>query len=73
MQEIGRVDSIKALERVVGILSNTRRCIKNTEKILGPLRKDLKTFKSGSVTDVWKSEMNCRVREAFRQALDNAE
>ena len=73
MQEIGSVDSIKGLERVIGILSYARRCIKNTEKILGPLREDLRSFKSGSVTDVWKAEMNCHVREAFEKALDNVE
>ena len=45
----------------------------NTEKILGPLREDLRSFKSGSVIDVWKTEINCHVREAFEQALDNVE
>ena len=71
MQEIGFISSIKGLERVIGILSYSRRCIRDTEKILGPLREDLRRFKSGTVDDSWLSQMNERVKDAFHQALDN--
>lgn len=37
MQEIGFISSIKGLERVIGILSYSRQCIKDTKIILGPL------------------------------------
>ena len=71
MQEIGFISTIKGLERVIGILSYSRRCIKDTEKILGPLREDLRRFKSGIVDSSWLEQMNERVRDAFRQALDS--
>ena len=45
MDEIGKVQSIKDLECIIGIISYSQRCIKDSELILGPLRKDLKRFK----------------------------
>ena len=73
MQEIGEVRSIKDLERVIGILSYSRRCVKGVERILGPLREDLKTFKAGDISDKWRLELNQKVHDAFRSALDNVQ
>ena len=71
MKEIGFVDSIKKLESVLGVLSYTRRCVKHLERILGPLRSALDQWKTGTVSESWKAELQVKVREAFRQALDN--
>ena len=50
-EEIGYVSNVHELERVIGIISYSRRVIKGTEKILGPLRQDLKKMKKGDVTE----------------------
>ena len=71
MDEIGKVQSIKDLERIIGIISYSRRCIKDSELILGPLRKDLKRFKSGAVTEEWKEAVDDHVMTAFKQAITN--
>ena len=44
-KEIGEVTNVKELERVIGILSYARKVVRGTEKILGPLRSDLKKMK----------------------------
>ena len=72
MQEIGFISLNKELERVIGILSYSRRCIKDTEKILGPQREELRRFNFGIVDDSWLSQINERVKGAFHQNLDNS-
>lgn len=71
MEEIGEVQSIKDLERVIGILSYIRRVVRDIERILGPLHADLKELKCGLVTSDWWKKLNEKVISAFRQALDN--
>ena len=71
MDELGEVRSIKGLERIIGVLSYIRRAVLNMERILGPLRADLKTLKNGSVTSDWWDKLNTKIRDAFRQALEN--
>ena len=71
MDQVGPVNSIKKLESVVGILSYARRCVKYLERILGPLRAALSEWKAGPVTEGWKKDLQVKVREAFRNALDN--
>ena len=51
--ELGKVSTIKDLERVIGVLSYARRCVKDVEMILDPLREGLKTFKVGEITEDW--------------------
>ena len=71
MKEVGEVVTVGDMEQVIGILSYVRRTVKDVEKILGPLQKDLKILKKGKVTEKWKNEMNQRVGDAFSQALVN--
>ena len=71
MKEVGEVVTVGDMEQVIGILSYVRRTVKDVEKILGPLQKDLKILKKGKVTEKWKNEMNQRMSDAFSQALVN--
>ena len=50
-ESLGNIWTIKELERVIGIISYARRVIKGTEKILAPLRSDLKILKKGGVSE----------------------
>ena len=50
-QELGKIRTIKDLERIIGVISYARRCVKGTEVILGPLRNALKEFKAQSVSE----------------------
>ena len=70
MAEIGEVSSIKGLERVIGIISYARRVVKGSEKILGPLREDLKYAKKHKPDDEWWSKVNVHVKDAFTKALE---
>ena len=70
MKEIGEVSSIKGLERVIGIISYARRVVKGSEKILGPLREDLKYAKNHEPSDEWWSTVNDHIQEAFAGALE---
>lgn len=45
MEELGEIRTIEDLERIIGVISYTRRCVKDVDMILGPLREGLKTFK----------------------------
>ena len=71
MQEIGFVKNIKDLERSIGILSYTRRCVYDIERILGPLRASLSFAKCNDTTEGWWLEVHEKVVRAFKQALDN--
>ena len=71
MEEIGLVTSIKGLERVIGIISYARRVVKGSERILGPLREDLKYAKKHKPDDEWWSAVNDHVKNAFAGALEN--
>ena len=71
LAELGRVETIKDLENIIGVISYTRRCVKDVEMILGPLREDLKIFKAGKVTEVWMNALNEKVKEALRKAILN--
>ena len=71
MANFGIIDSAKKLEAVLGVLSYVRRCVKHLERILGPLRDALSQWKSGPVTDAWQAELQQKVKNAFREALDN--
>ena len=73
MNEIGVVTSIKGLERVIGIISYTRRVIKGSEVILGPLREDLKYAKKHETTGDWWSKVNEHIKVAFGEALDKVQ
>ena len=48
--EMWEVRTIKDLERAIGIISYARRCVKDVEVIMGPLREILKTFKEGKAS-----------------------
>ena len=72
MAEMGEVRTIKDLERVIGIISYARRCVKDVEVILGPLQEGLKTFKDGKVSEEWLRRLNEQVKEALRGAIENA-
>ena len=71
MDELGEMRSIKGLERIIGVLSYICRAVRNMERILGPQHADLKTMKNGSVTSDWWDKLNTKIRDAFRQALEN--
>lgn len=71
MEALDYVRTIKGLERIIGVISYTRRVIKGTEEVLAPLRKDLRTLKQGDVSEKWFGEMNARVVETSRGTLMN--
>ena len=71
LAEMGEVRTIKDLERVIGIISYARRCVKDVEMVLGPLRESLKAFKEGKVTEEWLKGVNTQVKEALRAAITN--
>ena len=68
---MGRGEIIKDLERIIGVISYTQRCVKDAEVILGPLREGLKTFKSGQVSESWIAALNCKVKETVEKAIAN--
>ena len=70
-ESLGNVRAIKELERVIGIISYARRVIKGTEKILAPLRSDLKTLKKGGVSGQWFRMLDEHVKGALEGALEN--
>ena len=70
-ESLGPVQTIRDLERVIGIISYARRVIKGTEEILAPLRRDLKDFKKGGVTEQWLGLVNEHVGEVLEKALAN--
>ena len=72
-KELGRIETIKDLERIIGVISYARRCIKDVEMILGPLRNALKEFKAKKVSDDWIEELNTKVDVALGQAVDNVQ
>ena len=47
LAELGRVETIRDLECIIGVISHARCCAKGIEMTLGPLQKGFKTFKSG--------------------------
>ena len=71
LAELGRIETIKDLERIIGVISYTRRCVKDVEMILGPLREGLKTFKSGKVSEEWIESLNEKVKSALEKAILN--
>ena len=71
MKEIGLVDSLKRLESVIGVLSYARRCIVDSERILGPLRDHLSDWKNHSITQEKINVIQGEVADAFGKALDN--
>ena len=71
MENIGKVASIKNLERVIGIISYARRTIEKTEEILAPLRQDLKVLKKGKVSEHWLKELNAKILNVFNSAFEN--
>ena len=56
---------------MIGIISYARRVIKGTEKILAPLRSDLKTLKKGGVSGQWFRMLDEHVKGALEGALEN--
>ena len=71
LSEMGEVLTIKDVKRVIGIISYARRCVKDVEVILGPLREDLKIFKVGDISEDWLRLLNEQVKEALRKAIVN--
>ena len=69
LAELVRVENIKDLERVIGVISYTRRCVKFVEMILGPLREGLKTLKSGHVSESWIEALNGKIKDALKKAI----
>ena len=68
---LGGIETIKDLERITGFISYTRRCVKDVEMILGPLREGLKDFQSGQVSGSWIEELNGKVKDALEKAITN--
>ena len=64
-KELGEIRTIKDLERIIGVISYARRCVKDVEVILGPLREDLKEFKAKSVSKDWIEARNRKVDKAL--------
>ena len=71
LAELGRIETIKDLERIIGVISYTRRCVKDVEMILGPLREGLRTFKAGKVSEEWIESLNEKVKSALEKAILN--
>lgn len=71
LSELGGVRTIEDLERVIGVISYTRRCVKDVEIILGPLNEGVKTFKSGKVSEDWICSLNNQVKEAVKNSIAN--
>ena len=71
LAELGRVETIKDLELIIGFISYTRRCVEDVEMILGPLREGLKTLKSVQVSESWIAALNDKVKEALKKAIAN--
>ena len=70
-RDIGEVKTIRDMERAIGILSYARRCIVDVERILAPLRQDLKAMKKRKLDEVEMKAVRGRVVAAFGQALCN--
>ena len=68
---LGRIETIKNLERTIGVISYTRRCVKDVEMILGPLREGLKTSKVGKVSEEWIEALHEKVKNALEKAILN--
>ena len=68
---MGRIETIKDLERIIGVISYMRRCVKDVEMILGPLREGLKILKSGQVSESWIEELNGKMKDALEEAITN--
>ena len=68
---MGRVNTIKDLERIIGIISYARRCVKDVEKVLGPLREVLRIWKAQSVLETWIDQLNEKVDTALAATIDN--
>ena len=71
INELGRIGTIKDFKRIIGLISYTRRCVKDLETILSPLREGLKTLKSGQVSESWIIALNEKVQEALETAIPN--
>ena len=70
-KELGEIRTIKDLERIIGVISYARRCVKDVEVILGPLREDLKEFKAKSVSESWINTLNQKVDKALALSIEN--
>ena len=68
---MGEIRTIKDLERAIGIILYARRCVKDVEVILGPLRESLKTFKEGKVSEEWLQVLNEQVKKALRGGIES--
>ena len=69
LAELGRMETIKDLERIIGVISYTPHCVKDVEMILSPFREGLKTFKSGQMSESWIMAMHEKVRKHWRRQL----
>lgn len=65
--------NIKSLETIIGVLSYASRCIRNLERILGPLQIDLKKWKAQAFSRKEIKKVQKRVEDAYQQALYNLE
>ena len=68
---LGRLETIKDVERIIGVISYTSRCVKDVEMILAPIRDAIRTFKLGQVSESRIATLNDKVKEALERAIVN--
>ena len=66
---VGEINSIKGLERIIGVLSYCRHAIWGIEDILGQLRDDLGWIKRNGVGICTWEQVNKHVDEAIEVVL----
>lgn len=71
MRELQEIRTTKNLERIIGVISYSRYCVKDVEIIVGPLREGLKPFKVGAASEEWIKYLNEKVRNALGQTIAN--